>query len=307
MYERRPGWFWPAVVAAILALSGGAVVAVTSYLSVPGPDHVVRSYFAALTRGDAQAALGYGDVPQGDRSFLTTDVLDAQLAAGPITGLRVAPMSQGAVPVTYSIGGTHLTDLVPVRKRDGQWRLTTSAVPTSISLADAQQRATIDGAAVPTGQPLLFPGALPIQFDAAVLTVAPGSAVVRFAGSSTGSITAVVSAAGARSITSAVTTLLTTCLTASPPAPDCPVPSGTGLRAVPQSLHGAMVGAPTISISVAPQADGKLAIAGTAHVDGSYQRLDYQNKATTTTGAVDVAFTAHSYATDPLKIVLDAA
>ena len=281
-------------------------MAVSGYQSVPGPDHVVRSYFAALARGDARAALGYGDVPQGDRSFLTSEVLRAQQTAGSMSALRVAPMSQGAVPVTYTIGSAHVTDLVPVLKRDGQWRLSASAVPTSISLADAQQRATIAGAAVPTDEPLLFPGALPIRFDAAVLTVTPGSAVVRFAGSSTGSVAPTVSAAGTRSITSAMSMLLSTCLTASPPAPDCPVPSGTGLRAVPQSLHGTLAGAPTVTISVAPQADGKLAITGVAHVDGSYQSLDYQNKATTTTGAVDVAFTAHSYATDPLKIVLDA-
>jgi hypothetical protein len=139
-----------------------------------------------------------------------------------------------------------------------------------------------------------------------VLRVAPGSAVVRFDGSTTTSIAPTVTTSGARTIAAATTTLLRGCLTTTAPAAYCPVPSGTGLRTVPQSLRGALVGAPDVHVSVAPQADGRLMITGTEHVDGTYLSLDYQNQTTTVTGAVDVTFTAHSYATDPLKIVLDA-
>jgi hypothetical protein len=304
--RRRPRrGLWLATLVALLALVGGVVVAVTSYLSVPGPDGVVQDYFAALAGGDATSALGYGDVPSGDRSFLTAAVLQDQLAAAPITSVQVSPMAQGSVPVTYRLAGVAISDSVPVLKRSGSWRLRASAVHTSVSLAAAGQRAIFAGASVPTGQPLLFPGALPVRFDSPVLLVPAGSAVVRFAGSSTEAVAVQVSVAGQRAITTAMVTTLTSCITSATPAAACPVPSGTGIRAVPESLRGKVTGSPVVHVSVAPQADGKLSITGQVEVDGSYQSIDYENQASTKTGQLDVSFTAHSYAGDPTKIVLD--
>lgn len=291
-----------AVAVAAILFVGGAVFAVVDYESEAGPAHVVASYFHAVADGDAEAALGYGDVPAGDRSYLTADVLRAQLANGSIHAIQTSRAAGGRVDVSYQLGGRTIDDVVGVVKRDGRWRLAASAVRTSVSLADAEQRAEFAGAAVPTDQPLLFPGALPIRFDTPSLELAPG-AVVAFSGSTTTSLPVAVSAAGQNAVEAATKAALTACVASATPAALCPVPVATGIRAVPASLHGTIVGTPTIRATVAPEATGKLSISGSMTVDGTYQTLDYQNQPSVKTGSVTVTFTAWDYATDPTKIV----
>jgi hypothetical protein len=303
----RRGRFWAVAVLAAVALAGGSVVAITGYASQDGPDAVVRSYFAALDRGDAEGALGYGDVPAGDRAYLTADVLRDQLAIAPITSLRTAPAARGQVMISYFIAGKRITDAVPMIKRDGRWRLASSAIRVSVSLSAAGQRATFAGTAVPTDQPLLFPGALPVRFDNPNLSVPPSAAVPRFNGSpGSGNLTVDVSPAGKRAVSAAIIAALTTCVTSTDRSPLCPTPAGTGIRAVPASLRATITGTPVVETTVAPQADGQLLISGSAKLTGSYESLDYENQAKTVTGPVDINFKAHCYANDPAKFVWDA-
>ena len=298
--------FWSGMGVALAALAAGTVVAVTGYVSQSGPDAVVRSYFAALDRGDAQSALGYGDVPSGNRAYLTDEVLKAQLAIAPITSLRTAPEVGGRVMIDYSIGGTKISDAVPMIKRDGRWRLVATAVRSSLTLSAASQRATFAGTAVPSGPSLLFPGSLPIRFDTPDLTVS-GTAVARFSsGTAVNHLTVAVSPSGRNAVSAALVTALNKCVAPSGRSPLCPGPSALGVRSVPASLRGTIDGTPTVQTDVAPEADGKLLISGTAKVNGSYQSLDYQNQVTVVTGPVDVAFKAHSYAGAPANFVWDA-
>jgi hypothetical protein len=303
--SRRLG-YWLAVLVALALLVAGGVVALTGYFSQPGPDAVVRSYFAALAGGDAKTALGYGDLPEGDRSYLTAEVLRTQWAVATIRSLRTAPEAGGRVNITYSLGGQHFADSVPVIKKDGRWRLVAVAVRTSVSLSAAGERATFAGTAIPTGQPLLFPGALPIRFDSPNLSLPVTEGVVRFTAGPSSALTVNVSRSGQKIISAEMIKAIRTCVTSPTPAALCPVPSGTGVRAVPASLRGTVVGTPAVAASVAPQADGKLLITGTAKVDGSYQSLDYQNQASAAKGQFDVTFKAHCYASSPGDFVWDA-
>ena len=65
MMASRRTTFWVAVCAAGVLTLAGTVVAVAGYFTSTGPGRVVRDYFAALSRGDARAALGYGALPDG--------------------------------------------------------------------------------------------------------------------------------------------------------------------------------------------------------------------------------------------------
>ena len=49
----------------------------------------MRQYFRALARGDAASALGYGTVPAGDHSYLSAEVLQAELLVAPITDVAI--------------------------------------------------------------------------------------------------------------------------------------------------------------------------------------------------------------------------
>ena len=90
----------------VLTLAG-TVVAVAGYFTSTGPGRVVRDYFAALSRGDARAALGYGALPDGPRELLTGPVLRAQQQVGRIGPVSVIAIDQdhdtASVSVHYAI------------------------------------------------------------------------------------------------------------------------------------------------------------------------------------------------------------
>ncbi len=289
----------------MIALVGGSVVALTGYLTVDGPSAVVTKYFAALSRGDAQTALGYGPAPAGDRSWLTAQVLRDQRSGGAITAISAGAPVAGAVPVTYQLAGVRVTDTVPVVQRNGRWQLVASAVPTTVTIAQAAHRATFAGAAVPTARVLLFAGPLPVQFDAAALRVQPGSGVVRFAGGGGTKAAVEITASGRATISTAVNAALVACLTDAVPVATCPLPAGPGIRAIPQSLHGQLTGTPTVDLSVAAQADGKIMITGQAELKATYKGLDYENQPVSRSSPAEITFLAHCYATDPTKIIWD--
>jgi hypothetical protein len=308
--RRRPhqGFFWLTVLVALIVFIGGTVAAVSSFLGAAGPDSQVRAYFGALARGDAKAALGFGAVPAGDHRYLTSAVLREQLKLARISHVVIVEVdTAGAVSdvdVTYQLGSSTISDRVPLVKRGGSWRLQNSAVLVSVSLTQAAHRATFASTAIPATQVVLLPGIVPLAFDTPVLQLATGSGIVRFAGSSTSDMTAQVTSAGARTVTAAVTQRLVDCVSAARPAALCPVPDKQ-IRSVPASLHGKILGTPSITPSVAADADGTISITGTVQVQGTYDALDYDNQITATTGQVTLTFHAHCYASTPTTIVWD--
>jgi hypothetical protein len=298
-------------------LLGGGSLAFGAYLSAKVPDTVVRDYFAAIQRGDAPAALGYGDVPAGNHGLLTSEVLAAQQEVAPmtdiaVTGWQTADDGTGRVAVAYTLrfpsGPAKVTDSVPVVLRDNEWRLAASAIDVHLGRASGVERATIAGAAVPDGEYDVFPGVLPVRYDTPNLELGPGSRIVRFAEPGTlpqVTVDAVVSAAGRRAIAAAVRQALATCLAGK--APDevlCPVPQ-PGFD-VPGSLRGTVIGPLSSDVTmIVVTAEGRVDIEGATPVAATYGQLD-QNDIAVSTQAHVVGVKGHCNAADPTKITWDA-
>jgi hypothetical protein len=269
------------------ALVGGSYVAVTDYLTTSPPAAVVAAYFAALARDDAARALSYGPVPDGTHDYLTATVLSDQLAIGAIGDLRVRSVSEHAqtaqVSIDYQLrsgaASRRVSDVVPLVRHGRTWRLAESAVPTSVDLVQATRRAAVAGAAIPSGTVLMFPGALPLTFDTANLTLDAGGSTVDFGGGDPGGQVVVASAAGTSLARTAVADALADCLSGDSGSARCPLPVGGHVRAVPASLRGRLsaTGTSSLKVQVTDDADGVLAISGMVDVDGSYQSLDFDN------------------------------
>jgi hypothetical protein len=320
--QRHRGAYWIAVLVSAALLVGGSISAVSGYLASSSPGGVVRGYFQALARGDAAGALGYGSVPPGEHAYLTADVLRAELAVGSISDIAVGAVTlhgvQASVNISYLLGlragPQQVSDVVNVVHSDRRWRLAESAIRANVTLAQAANRATFAGAALPTDRPVLFPGALPVSFDTPTLQMAGDSGILRFAGSESLDLRVEVSASGTGLIEAAVDRGLAACVAATVATALCPVPSGpvpsgpvpsAATRAVPGSLRGTLVaGATIVRTTVGEDSpDGTIDISGSFVVNGTYQALDYDNLASTATGKRTVTFYAHCYATSAGTIV----
>ena len=113
-----------------------------------------------------------------------------------------------------------------------------------------------------------------------------------------------MSSVGTSQLDAAVVRALTSCVAATGPTALCPVPSGT-VRAVPGTVRGTIVGDTVkIQLAVDNSADGRIDIAGSFIVNGSYETLDYNNQASAATGEQTVTFSAGCYASTPTEIEL---
>jgi hypothetical protein len=300
-YRPRP---WFAFTSAVLVLLAGLSVTAGAYQSAGLPESVVRAYFAALGRGDAAGALGYGTVPDGRHALLTPAVLAAQNSLGPIQDVAVEHVVRAGdtaeVDVAYTValrtGPVRVADEVDVVRAGHGWRLVRSAAPVSLFAGNGRALATVAGAALPTGAVVMFPGAVPVGFDTPNLVLAPGSRVLRFAGGGHLDVEAAVSGAGRRAIGPALTSALATCLANRSTAEAlCPLPDTSA--GVPGSLRGRVRGAPSLTLRVR-SADGRIEIQADVPVTATYQRLDDDNIASGQT--VDsTAVSAYCYATHP--------
>ena len=295
---------------AVIAVVAGTFFAVTGYLDVAGPSSTVESYFAELASGNVPAALGYGEVPAGVHSYLTSAVLRDQLSVAGISSVHARPGAgdgvQRLVDVSYDLdfaaGRQQVSDSIPVVRVGGKWRLAASAVSTDVSLSAADQRATLAGAGLPSSQVELFPGALPLRFDTRNLELPSGEGVVRFAGSTATDLSVQLSPTGTGAIDTAVAAALASCLGSATPAALCPVPD-VAVRAVPASLHGRLVpNSLSVQATVQPDSIGVISLSGGFRADGSYQALDYSNQVSAKSGTFQVTFQAQCYATSPTAI-----
>lgn len=303
----RRGLYWAAVLLSLVLLVAGGIVAYLGYTATSGPDGVVRGYFAALQRADAGSALAFGDVPAGPHTLLTDTVLREQQKIAPIKQVEVVSVQhrgadKATVTVHYDIdfpdGPDQVTDQVPVVKRGSSWDLTRTAIPTSIDLTHALDRARIAGAAIPDGDTLLFPGAVPIRFDTPFLEL--GAGAVTFATNTHVAVTVKVSAAGRSAVANALSTALQGCVSSGGKG-YCPLPSN---RYVPGSLRGRLLTdvAGQMSLTVDPAAAGLIDVAGTVPFRGRYSQLDFDNIASTRYGTVQLPLTATLYAVRPVII-----
>ena len=314
MSSRRT-MFWVAACAAGVLTLAGVVVAVAGYFTSAGPGQVVRDYFAALSRGDARAALGYGTLPDGPRELLTGPVLRAQQQVGRIGPVSVIAIDQGhdtaSVSVHYAItfapdtNPNVVDDQVRMIKHGRSWRLTETAVPVDLTLKTAQHRASVAGAVIPTGRPLVFPGAVLIAFDAPALKIAEPGRIVRFVDTKRHALEVTVSPDAQQMVSGAVSVALRKCLDSKDPDPLCPMP--TSGRAVPGTVRGDVNSKIlNLRVTVASDTDGRIDVSGGVHVTGSYTELTFDNQqASKPLNGSLLVIRAHASARTPTEIVWD--
>lgn len=303
--------YWAAAVFAALLTVGGVVLATSAASgagSGNGPAATVTGYFAALQRGDAAAALGYGPPPSGSRALLTPAVLAEQQRVAPIRGVSVRVVrrsgSRAVVHVRYLLdfaAGQRVVTSSLRLHRSGSWRLRQVAVRTRVQVASASERATLAGAAVPGSPVLLFPGAAPVRFDTPYLAVGPSGGSVAFGAPPTTVVRPVVTQAGRLAAAGAVSQALNRCVTAAQPDPACPLPTE---RFIPGTVHGQVLGRLSDDLHVRLRATpaGLLDIAGHAPVRVRYQRLTFRDRVVTGQERFALPVHAQAYAVAPLRI-----
>ncbi len=308
---RHRGLFWSAIALALAALVGGSAFAYVTYAATAGPDGAVKGYFAALARGDAPAALGFGDLPSGPTQLLTSSVLRAQRQVAPIRHVEIvstdAAGDTATVRVEYTLdfadGPRPVSEAVPVLRRKGSWRLARTAANTQLRLQQAGDRATMMGGRVPGGHLLIFPGAVPITFDSPYLRLRPTTSSITLAARAQTELAAQLTDAGRGAVRAAVATALRACLAGSKSAdPRCPLPAS---RAVPGSLR-ATVSAASVRraavIDLGQSSTGVVAVSGTIKLAGRYTVLDFENQPVAKSATVSLPLTATTHAAGPIRI-----
>lgn len=313
---RHRGAWWTAVVAALLALGGGIAIAAFGYASSSGAQGAVRGYFAALARADAPAALGYGDIPDGSRALLTSAVLReqqhiARIGEVQVGALRTAPAgSSGRVAVSYRLHFAdtvvRVSDSVPVRQVDSDWRLERVAVSTQLLVSSAAPRATILGHALPAGSALIFPGATPVDFDTGYLRPAPARDHVGFDALPSTQLVTELTQAGRAAVLGAATSQLRDCLDGRSSDARCPLPSE---RYVPGRLRGRLVGVlgPQVTLSVGTSDAGRVVLDGLVRIEASYRRLSFRNQIESGRGRLSLPLHGATYLTGRPHLLWDRA
>jgi hypothetical protein len=301
--------YWAGVVAGVALVAVGSTVAVLSYADNAGPAGVVRSYFAALADGDAAQALAFGDVPSGPHTLLTAEVLQAQQRIAPLRDVRVgAPRRAGntaRVPVRYTLAypgsPQRIDSTVGLHRAGGDWRLDRVAVPASLELDRAHDRAGIVGTALPEGDTLLFPGAVPITFDSPYLQLDPATAGVGFGTDASVRVSVELSRAGRSAVTRALLAALRSCLSAGGDDSACPLPTD---RYVPGSVRGPVDPAQLRDLTMSLDGDaGQLDITGSVPVEATaFQRLSFTNEAVNGKGHLVLDVHARAFAVAPIRI-----
>jgi hypothetical protein len=301
----RRASYWAAVVVAVAALFAGSLYAYIAYRQTSGPDGTVRGYFAALERGDASSALGFGDVPAGPTDLLTDEVLAEQDAIAPLHDVSIdAVAEQGdhaRVEVSYRLkfasGDRRYRSVLHVVKRDSGWRLTSTVVPVRITVEQAVDRLNFAGTTAPSGRVLMFPGALPIRFDTPYLRVDPTTDSVQF-GRRRLDVRIEPTGAARHALRARLRHQLQVCVRSAQTTIACPLPSPS---TIPGSLHGRL-SAVRCTYTVTSEASGAVRISGNAFFVGQYRTLSYDNVPETHRGRLALPVQAVVYPVAPLAV-----
>lgn len=307
---RRRVMFWAAVLAAAGVFAAGLTVAYLGYADTSGPDGAVRGYFAALQRRDAPDALAFGAVPDGVHTLLTSTVLAAQQRMAPMHDVTIVSSnehgSDATVTVRYTLAFPQHPqpeeDAIAVHRSGGTWRLLRTAIATQLQVTAALQRASIVGAGVPDGQVLMFPGAVPVEFDSPYLVLAP-SAAVTFATGAVTSVQPAVGPTGRSAVLAALTKAMQRCLSADAArSVACPQPDP---HVVPGTLRGQVAGSvpDRVNVTLDDNVVGLLELSGSVRVHATYRRLDFANVARRRAkGTFDLEIHATAYAVAPVRL-----
>ena len=287
----------------------GLTYAYSSYRSDRDADGAVRGYLKAVAAGDAARALSYGELPAGAQTFLTATVLHKQLRIAPIRNITIGadtPDGDGTrVPFSYDLsfgsGDLQVNDSVVVHKSGDRWKLDRVAVPAQLSLVEGVDRASLAGAAVPTDTTLLFPGAVPIDFDTPYLRLNRATESLTLDHAVAAPLDAELTPAAISAAQHQVAVALAACGKGGPATvATCPVPND---EFVPGSMSGTLTPvAGQGSVEIGSSTVGTISITGNAHFTGTYRMLDFNDVAHTMTGTLDIAFSAGSYAVPPLAL-----
>lgn len=240
--------------------------------------------------------------------FLTSEVLHQQLRLAPIRDITVGPdqaIADGTrVPFTYSLafgqGDLQVQDSVTVHKVSGRWQLDQVAVSVKLTMTAAADRATLAGAAFPVGVTLLFPGAVPVEFDTPFLRLTMSSEALQLKQDGDAELHTELTPAATSAINHQLATMLTACGQGGTATETrCPVPSA---QFVPGSMSGTMVAADDPDASVDAASTGIISIRGNASFNGTYRMLDFNDVAHPHRGRITVPFTATAYAVPPLAM-----
>ncbi len=178
----------------------------------------VRGYLRALAAGDADAALGFAAAPPDDTSLLTDEMLDAALAAAPLTGLEVGEATNDAprqfVSARYRLGDHTVSTAYEVVRQGEVWRL--ARVAATLDLTALRLREvplTISGATVTSTEPALFPGTYTVGTTAERYAVEnPGFVIETTTGTPELTAELVLSETGRQEISAAGTAHLKACV-----------------------------------------------------------------------------------------------
>jgi hypothetical protein len=303
----RRAIFWLAFAVALVALFAGSLYAYVAYRETAGPDGTVRGYFAALERGDAAAALGFGLLPDGRTDLLTDQVLAEQLMVAPMRGATVESVHESGdraeVGYRYVLhfpdGDRRYSGVLRLVDHGDGWRLASAAVPVRLDVEQALDRLNFAGTVAPQGQRMLmFPGALPVRFDTPYLQLDPATRAVRFGGGRGLAVRIEPTRTADRLLTARLRSRLSACVRSGSSSLACPQPSP---RTIPGSLRGRLLSV-KCTYQVTSEAAGSIAISGSAFFQGSYRTLDYENVARTHRGRVTLSVDATAYAVRPLVV-----
>jgi len=220
------------VVAVALGVGGGALLATyggrAAASQTPSPPakatdpaSAVRGFLQALARGDAGAALAYGQTQPADASYLNADILATALKANPITEINVPPVPTSSdqtptIEASYKIGSERITgrfDTVLVGDIY-QLKKTTSDLDVA-SLRSARVPLVISGQTVDSDTVTVLPGAYLVTSGLTYLDWGPDNTLLIKEPDSfvpTSDLQETITDAGVTAFTQAVKASLTGCL-----------------------------------------------------------------------------------------------
>lgn len=163
----------------IALIAGGAVILVIALIigfTVVGgsgdksnPGDTVKAYLEALSEGDAEKALSYGNQQPANTDFLTDDILKKQIAKWPISDIRV--LDQDPTLESIGMGNVHVAvkfrDQVSdanIRMKKGEdgWKLESAAIKleqtTTVTEDSPEETLTFFGKPASEGTRYVFPG-----------------------------------------------------------------------------------------------------------------------------------------------------
>lgn len=305
-------WFWSGVVLALALTAGGTGAATAGMLTAGKVETTVHEYFDAVAEGRAADALALGAVPAGERSYLTDEVLAAQLKVANIDDVSIGAITrsdtEATVDVRYRLVGPDMRetvrDTLRLEKDGWRWRLAQVATPIAFAVPRATGRVALAGTALPTDSVLMFPGALPLTTNSPLLSIDRSRAVAAFDGPDTITIQLQVPDPAKASIADALDAAITACLQDSSEDPSCPT-TVTGVRFVPGSMTGTAISLPSavgFLCDVLPDPSGRITVSGTFDAQAQWLELNFNNLAVQHSGQLTLPYTATIPAVEPLRV-----